>query len=166
MKRTATIILTAMLVLLCFGGTALAASVEFKGDCHVRSYPSVNAPSLGIVREGAYLDYLYEDTVDDRGTIWYKVDYNNRVCWVSSKYTFLWGGFEYIYGDVYVNGDTYICQGPDQGSAKLGTVHQGDTYDFLGDVSEDSDGIKWYRIVFGVASGWISSRYSTLNEYF
>ena len=166
MKRTATIILTAMLVLLCFGGAALAASVEFTGDCHVRRYPSVNASSLGIVREGSYLDYLYEDSVDDRGTIWYKVDYNNSAGWVSSKYTYLWGGFEYIYGEVYVNADTHICQGPDQESVKLGTVHQGETYDFLGDVAEDTDGIEWYRIVFGSASGWISSRYSTLNEFF
>jgi hypothetical protein len=31
--------------------------------------------------------YLGETSIDDRGVLWYKIKWNGREAWVSSKYT-------------------------------------------------------------------------------
>ena len=64
-----------------------AETVEFTGDCNVRSYPSLNATSLGVVSPGRSLEYLDEQSVDYYGVAWYKVLYNGIVGWITSAYT-------------------------------------------------------------------------------
>lgn len=164
MRKVVVSILLVSLLLGCLCGEALAATVEFTGDSNVRSNPSINATSLGVVSSGSYLEYLYEDSTDNRGVIWYKVRYGNMTGWVSSKYSFVSGGYEYIYGEVYVYDDSFVRQSPSLNGTKLGAAHGGDTLYFLGDVSTDERGVDWYRVVFGNSSGWISSRYTILTE--
>lgn len=164
-KLFVSMLLLAFLVVF-MGGTALAASVVFTGNSNVRSSPSINAASLGVVSSGSYLEYLYEDSTDNRGVIWYKVRYGNMSGWVSSKYSYVVGGFEYIYGEVYVYGDSHVRQSPNLNGSQLGIARAGTTLDFLGDISTDSRGVDWYRVVYGSSTGWISSAYTYLEEYY
>ena len=164
MKRLFVSMILLAFLLVCLGGSALAATVVFTGNSNVRSSPSINAASLGVVSSGSYLEYLYEDSTDNRGVIWYKVRYGNMSGWVSSKYSDVVGGYEYIYGEVYVYGDSYVRQSPSLYGSQLGVAREGAILDFLGDISTDSRGVDWYRVVFGSSSGWISSMYTYLEE--
>ena len=62
-----------------------------------------------------------------------------------------------------LTGSTKIRTGPGLGYSEIGTLFQGDSAPYLGDTSYDSRGVAWYRISCGGGSGWVSSRYTTLN---
>ena len=60
--------------------------------------------------------------------------------------------------------DSYIRQLPSLNGSQLGVARAGAILDFLGDISTDSRGVDWYRVVFGSGTGWISSMYTYLEE--
>jgi len=136
-----------------------AETVEFTGDCNVRSYPSLNATSLGVVSPGRSLEYLDEQSVDYRGVAWYKVLYYNQVGWVSSKYSYIVPD-EYMWVQVY--GDSNVRLSPNLNGSKLGVVYRGMSLDYLGTSSWDERGVEWYMVLYNGKVGWISSVYTEL----
>ena len=57
------------------------------GKSNVRTGPGLNYKSLGTLHKDESARYLHETSVDDRGVTWYKIRWNGREAWVSSRYT-------------------------------------------------------------------------------
>ena len=57
------------------------------GDTNVRTGPGLKYRSIGVLHKGDETRYLGKHATDDRGVVWYKVDWNGRSAWVSSRYT-------------------------------------------------------------------------------
>ena len=57
------------------------------GKSHVRTGPGLGYKSIGILHRGDDAKYLHETAIDERGVLWYKILWNGRSAWVSSRYT-------------------------------------------------------------------------------
>lgn len=57
------------------------------GDTNVRTGPGRDYRSIGIMYEDDDAVYLGKSAEDERGVRWYKVRWEGRDGWVSSKYT-------------------------------------------------------------------------------
>ena len=57
------------------------------GDVNIRKTPSLLGADLGTLKEGNSAVYLGQSSTDDRGVVWYYVNYNGTVGWVSSRYS-------------------------------------------------------------------------------
>ena len=57
------------------------------GKSNVRTGPGLSYKSLGTLHKEESARYLHETSVDDRGVVWYKIKWNGREAWVSSRYT-------------------------------------------------------------------------------
>ena len=60
------------------------------GNTYVRTGPGLKYKSLGTLHKDESARYLHETSVDDRGVTWYKIKWNGREAWVSSRYTSLY----------------------------------------------------------------------------
>ena len=163
MKKLSLTMLLSALLMMILGGAAMAATVTFTGNSNVRSGPSINASSIGTVNSGTCLEYMYETSTDSRGVMWYKVLYNGRAAWVSSKYSYVdddEGRDEYMWVQVY--GDSNVRSAPDLNARILGTVFHGTSLDYLFSTFRDDRGVDWYRVSYNGGEGWISSKYTQL----
>ena len=57
------------------------------GKSHIRLGPGLDYKAIGVLHIGEDARYLGETSIDDRGVLWYKIKWNGREAWVSSKYT-------------------------------------------------------------------------------
>ena len=57
------------------------------GNTNVRTGPGLNYRIIGVLHKGDETKYLGKSSTDERGVAWYKVDWNGRTGWVSSRYT-------------------------------------------------------------------------------
>ena len=57
------------------------------GKSNVRTGPGLDYKSIGVLHKGEEAKFLGETSVDDRGVLWYKISWNGRKAWVSSRYT-------------------------------------------------------------------------------
>lgn len=57
------------------------------GKSNVRTGPGLKYKSLGVLHVDESARYLHETSTDDRGVVWYKIKWNGREAWVSSRYT-------------------------------------------------------------------------------
>ena len=57
------------------------------GKSNVRTGPGLDYKSIGVLHKGEDAKYLGKTSIDDRGVVWYKVKWNGRDAWVSSRYT-------------------------------------------------------------------------------
>lgn len=62
------------------------SKVKTTGSVNLRMGPGLDFVEYASVKEGKTLPYLNESAKDDRGVTWYKVSYNGKELWVSSKY--------------------------------------------------------------------------------
>ncbi len=60
------------------------------GDANLRSGPGLSYEDIGTMHNGETASYLGGSSVDERGVTWYKVNFNGKVGWVSSKYARLY----------------------------------------------------------------------------
>ena len=61
--------------------------VKTTGNVNIRKGPGLDYGTMGTVPEDVYLSYLGSTQKDDRGVKWYKVNYNGKVGWISSRYS-------------------------------------------------------------------------------
>lgn len=84
-------LIAALLVLALVSGlcAALAASgtVRATGSVNLRKGPGLGYGKVAAVKKGTKLDYLGETSTDSRGVKWYKVRYNGKSVWISSRYS-------------------------------------------------------------------------------
>lgn len=57
------------------------------GSTYIRKNHYRSAESIGTLPKGATATYLGKSAKDERGVVWYKIKYNGKTGWVSSKYT-------------------------------------------------------------------------------
>lgn len=57
------------------------------GKSNVRTGPGLSYKSIGVLHKGEDAKYLQKTSIDDRGVTWYKIRWNGRDAWVSSRYT-------------------------------------------------------------------------------
>lgn len=57
------------------------------GRSNVRTGPGKEYRSLGVLHIDEDAKYLGKTSVDDRGVVWYKIRWDGRDAWVSSRYT-------------------------------------------------------------------------------
>lgn len=149
------------------------------GDSNIRSGPSLGYSTIGSMAKGSGAPYLNESSIDDRGVAWYKIDYNGRTGWVSSRYTMLrngtWNGgttsvssssnssnstsHSYVKG---TSGKSNLRTGPGLSYNEVGVLHKGETATFLNETSTDDRGVVWYKVSFDGNTCWVSSKYTTL----
>ena len=57
------------------------------GSLNFRKEPNLKGELITSITKGKTLDYLGEKSTDERGVVWYKIKYNGKTGWVSSKYS-------------------------------------------------------------------------------
>lgn len=57
------------------------------GKSNIRLGPGRDYKSIGVLHKGEDAKYLGKTATDERGVVWYKIRYNGRDAWVSSRYT-------------------------------------------------------------------------------
>lgn len=57
------------------------------GNSNLRTGPGLGYESIGYLHEGESAAYLGQSSIDERGVLWYKVNLDGLVGWLSSKYT-------------------------------------------------------------------------------
>lgn len=60
--------------------------VNATGDMHVRADAGTNFASLGVVKKGQTLSFAGFARLDERGVVWFAVNYGGKMGWASSKY--------------------------------------------------------------------------------
>ena len=142
----------------------ITEEVAVSGDVNVRSGPGLDYAILNTMYAGETALYLGSTGVDERGVLWYRVEYEGQPGWVSSVYAALTGSEDYEPAVVEgVSGDSNVRTGPGLGYASVGTLYMGDCADYLGASSIDERGVAWYCIRFGGQTAWVSSRYTEIN---
>ena len=139
-----------------------SGTVEVNGDTNVRSGPGLGYSILDTIFVGETAIYLGNTSTDDRGVMWYNVQFEEHTGWVSSVYATLTGDSvtgSYVKG---TSGDSNVRKGPGLGNSSFGYLYEGETAPFLGKTSVDERGVLWYNISYDGASGWVSSMYTTL----
>jgi len=57
------------------------------GKSNVRKGPGLKYKSIGVLHVGEEARFLGDTSIDDRGVLWYKIKWDGREAWVSSRYT-------------------------------------------------------------------------------
>jgi len=154
-----------------YGSTAGTLKAE-RGDVYIRAAANLNGSQLGVLKNGYSASYLNERSVDERGVVWFRVNYNGTVGWVSSRYGMLYGNAaassapsasasNYIYA---TGGDCNVRKTPNLNGVNLGVLEEGERAPYLGESSTDDRGVIWYKVKFEGKTGWISSMYAGLNR--
>lgn len=139
------------------------------GNVTVRKAPNLNGAKLGTLSKGTTVDFLNKSSTDARGVKWYKISYEGKTGWVSSRYS------EITYGSSggssstgkYVRatgGSVTIRSSASKSGSVLGYLSEGATGTYLGKSSTDERGVRWYKLEYKGVTGWVSSRYSTLTN--
>lgn len=129
---------------------------------YVRSGAGTNYSKLGYLTKGK--TFTVTGTANDRsGVKWYKLKYNSKNGYVSSKYVYIKQAsvstITNTVGTVITKKDPLtVRSGPGAGYTKLGTIAKGKTFSITGKAT-DSAGVVWYRFTFGAKTGYVSSVY-------
>ena len=67
--------------------TSNGDKVKATGDVNIRKGPGLDYKTVGSISSGSTAKYLFETKKDERGVKWYKVSYNGKTGWISSKYS-------------------------------------------------------------------------------
>ena len=135
------------------------------GNVNIRSTPRLTGTDLGTMGNGQTASYLGQSSTDDRGVVWYYVNYNGTVGWVSSRYAklYLSSGSTVTRYVTATNGNVNIRSTPRLTGTDLGTIKEGYSAIYLNQSSTDDRGVVWYNVNYNGTVGWVSSRYSKLN---
>ena len=63
------------------------SSVNATGDVKLRKGPGLDYAENGMMKAGKTAKFLGSTKKDARGVVWYKVSFNGKTGWVSSKYS-------------------------------------------------------------------------------
>lgn len=149
----------ANIILPDFSNTSSAYVKAVGGDVNLRTSPNLNGGKLTAMKEGQTATYLNGSSVDDRGVVWYKVNFNGNVGWVSSRYTELYNNYSTVQA---VGGNCNIRNAPNLNGNEIGLMKEGQKGTYLNSSSVDERGVTWYRVSFNGKTGWVSSRYTNV----
>ena len=66
--------------------SAKSGTVKATGNVNLRKGPGLDYGDIGTMKKGDTATYKGETQKDARGVAWYKVSFNGKTGWVSSKY--------------------------------------------------------------------------------
>ena len=164
MKKVMAMVLAVMMMVL-FAGSALACDgywytlVRVNGDANLRMGPGLGYQVLDTMYRGESAAYLGNPVTDDRGVVWYNVQFEGATGWVSSVYAYL--DTQRMTHVASISGDSNVRTGAGLGYDVIGTLRQGESVAYLGNTHMDERGVVWYNVSFGGCSAWVSSRYTT-----
>ena len=164
MKKLISALLIVAMVLAMAAPAMAASKVYTSGSANLRKGPSLDYAIICTVKKGATLTYKNETKTDSRGVKWYKVSYNGKTGWISSKYSsFEKSGSKPKTSSkdkVTATGSVNLRKGPGLKYDIVATVDKGAELKYLGDTKTDSRGVKWYKVSYNGGTAWISSKYS------
>lgn len=64
-------------------------SVRTAGTVNLRNQPSLSGTIVGGAQEGEWFTWLGEQSIDDRGVVWYLVQHKGGEAWISSRFSVL-----------------------------------------------------------------------------
>lgn len=142
------------------------------GDVYIRSNPSLDGAELTVLKKGSTASYQNERSVDNRGVVWFRVNYNGTYGWVSSKYGMLYGNTVSLPSSSsssknYVKatgGQCNVRKEPNLNGKVYTSMEKGETATYLKETSVDDRGVIWYKVKFEGYTGWVSSKYASLNS--
>ena len=140
-----------------FSATSSAYVKAIGGDVNLRTSPNLGGSKLTYMKEGQTATYLNGSSVDERGVVWYKVSFNGKTGWVSSRYSELYTNFNTVQA---VGGNCNIRTAPNLNGNEIGVMKEGQKGTYLNSSSVDERGVTWYRVSFNGKTGWVSSRYT------
>ncbi len=160
-SRVLALVMLLSLILSVFAGMALAETyVKTTGSVHIRKGPGLDYAKITTVSKGNSFLYKSEEE-DDRGVTWYKVDYNGKSAWISSKYSVTYSSST-ASGKIYGVGKSNIRTKPSLNGKILGTFPKGAEGTHVDKkTSVDSRGVTWYKVKYNGMTGWVSSAYTT-----
>lgn len=129
---------------------------------YVRSGAGTNYSKLGYMKKGK--TFTITGTAKDKsGTTWYKLKYNSKNGYVSSKYVNIKQAsvtsVSDTKGTVTTKKDPLIVRsGPGSSYSKIGSLAKGKTFSITGK-STDKSGVVWYRLTYNGKTGYVSSVY-------
>ena len=66
---------------------ATGKTVKATGDLYLRKGPGLGYAETVVMKTGKTASYLGQSKKDNRGVAWYKVSFNGKTGWVSSRYS-------------------------------------------------------------------------------
>lgn len=162
MKKRITILAAVLLLISLLPGSALADGyIEAQASANVRTGPGLSYKDIGTIHKGDTLSYEDKSSVDNRGVVWYRVEFDDEYAWVSSRYCKLYGT---VYVQVLDGQKTYIRKSPSLDAKALAVLHEDELAEYMGKSSVDDRGVPWYKVEYDGTTGWVSSRYTILGE--
>lgn len=142
-------------------GTGETAQVTAT-QLNVRSGAGTGYAKIGSLTKGKTFT-VTGTAKDSSGVTWYRLNYNSKNGYVSSKYVNIKQNtvtpVSGMQGTVNTAKDPLIIRsGPGTGYSKLGTLAKGKTFSISGKV-QDGNGLWWYQFSFNGKTGYASSAY-------
>ncbi len=168
MKRMKKCLAALLVVAFCLSTVAALADglVWTTGNVNMRKGPGLDYKTIRTISCGTKMEYD-KTKKDDRGVKWYRITYNGRQGWISSKYATESkpGGSEKSKakksksGKLVTTGKVHLRTGAGLDYESLRSVPNGVklTYDAT---KKDGRGVAWYHVSYKGKSGWISSKYA------
>lgn len=134
---------------------------------YVRAGAGTSYSKIGSLKKGKTFT-VTGSAKDKSGVTWYKMNYNSRNGYVSSKYVNIKQAtvtsLSNTKGTVTTQKDPLIVRsGPGKGYTKLGTLAKGKTFIVTGKTT-DSSGAVWYVFSFNGKTGYVSSSYVKIES--
>lgn len=140
-----------------YGASIVTYLYATGGKSYVRNAPNLNGKILTTFQKGDSAEYQNASSVDERGVTWYKIYYNGKTGWVSSRYTSFEESVRRVYAE---NGNTNFRTAPNLNGTVLGVLYKGESMAFTEITSVDNRGVTWYQVKEDGVIGWVSSRYT------
>jgi uncharacterized protein YgiM (DUF1202 family) len=161
MKKLMTVLIMSVFML-SFGISAAAATkIYVNTDAYLRKGPGKDYSAYTCVDDGTLLTYLDEYDTDSRNVKWYKVSYEGRALWISSRCASQVG--KPIYNGkkrVITKANCNLRKGPGLDYDAYASVQKGSSMKYLGSTKKDDRGIKWYKVSCYGRKLWVSSQVS------
>jgi len=135
------------------------------GDCNVREYPGLSADSIGVLKNGQTADCTGTQSTDERGVVWYEIEYKGATGWVSSKYAKLNGVDDSVSYVTITGGDCNMRMTPSLNGEIIKILKEGYITIYEGRTSTDNRGVDWYCVSYDGNEGWVSSKYARFGSY-
>lgn len=164
--KASCVFLSLCLLLCALPGAALAEYViPTNGQTYMRDQPSLTGGVVGQLVDGDYAVYLSQTWSSADGMTWYKIRCNGVTGWVCSKYASLSGSASAggSSESVYANGDAYIRDYPAVYGYIVDKLPAGARAEYLGQRCTDDLNVDWYYVSYGSATGWVSSKSTSLG---
>jgi uncharacterized protein YgiM (DUF1202 family) len=161
MKKLLTLMLMSIFMLSFAVSVSAASRVYVNTNANLRKGPGKDYSIYKSVEDGTTLKDLNDTETDDRGVDWYKVSYEGRELWISSKCASkVAKPISSAKKRVVTTTDCNLRKGPGLNYKIYVDIQEGSSLKYLGKTKKDSRKVKWYKVSYYGKSLWVSSKVS------